>query len=96
MVQNAEVPTQKGSRVTLLYIRNDITGRTFLVVTGALMGVFLPLGLDTHSHSSVTLLEAANVSTTDTYGERLMTLPTNGSKFGSKFMTATTSTFIAT
>ena len=69
-------------------MKDDISGRRFLVDTGALVSVFLASGLDTHSHRPSALLEAANGSTIHTYGDKLMTLSINGRKYVWKLIVA--------
>ena len=84
----ATVTTCKDKRARLLYVKDDISGRRFLVDTGALVSVFPALGLDTHSHRPSALLEAANGSTIHTYGDKVMTLSINGRKYVWKFIVA--------
>ena len=74
----ATVTSCRDKRARLLYVKDDISGRRFLVNTGALVSVFPASGLDTHSHRPSALLEAANGSTIHTYGDKLMTLSING------------------
>ena len=84
----ATVTTCKDKRARLLYVKDDISGRRFLVDTGALVSVFPASGLDTHSHRPSALLEAANGSTIHTYGDKVMTLSINGRKYVWKFTVA--------
>ena len=69
-------------------MKDDVSGRRFLVDTGALVSVFPASGLDTRSHHARPLLEAANGSTMHTYGEKQMTLSINGWKYVWKFLVA--------
>ena len=84
----ATVTTCKDKRAWLLYVKDDISGRRFLVDTGALVSVFPASGLDTRSHRPSALLEAANGSTIHTYGDKVMTLSINGRKYVWKFIVA--------
>ena len=84
----ATVTTCRDKRARLLYVKDDISGRHFLVDTGALVSVFPASGLDTRSHRPSALLEAANGSTIHTYGDKLMTLSINGRKYVWKFIVA--------
>ena len=84
----ATVTTCKDKRARLLYVKDDISGRRFLVDTGALVSVFPASGLDTRSHHPSALLEAANGSTIHTYGDKVMTLSINGRKYVWKFIVA--------
>ena len=84
----ATVTTCMNKRARLLYVKDDISGRCFLVDTGALVSFFLASGLDTRSHCPSALLEAANGSTIHTYGDKLMTLSINGRKYVWKFIVA--------
>ena len=84
----ATVTTCKDKRARLLYVKDDISGRRFLVDTGALVSVFPASGLDTRSHRPSALLEAANGSTIHTYGDKVMTLSINGRKYIWKFIVA--------
>ena len=71
-------------------MKDDISGRHFLIDTGALVSVFPASGLDTRSHRPSALLEAANGSTihTSNMGDKLMTLSINGRKYVWKFIVA--------
>ena len=84
----AAVTTCRDKQARLLYVKDDISGRRFLVDTGALVSVFPASGLDTRSHHARPLLEAANGSTIHTYGEKQMTLSINGRKYVWKFLVA--------
>ena len=71
----ATVATSRDKPARLLYATfDDISGRHFLLDTGALVCVFPASGLDTCSHRPSALLEAANGSTIHTYGDKQMTL----------------------
>ena len=52
----------KRARARLLYVKDDISGRRFLVDSGAFVSVFPASGLDTRSHRPSALLEAVNGS----------------------------------
>ena len=84
----ATVTTCRDKRARLLYVKDDISGRRFLVDTGALVSVFPASGLDTRSHRPSALLEAANDSTIHTYADKVMTLSINGRKYVWKFIVA--------
>ena len=84
----AAVTTCRDKQARLLYVKDDISGRRFLVDTEALVSVFPASGLDTRSHHARPLLEAANGSTIHTYGEKQMTLSINGRKYVWKFSVA--------
>ena len=84
----AAVTTCRDKQARLLYVKDDVSGRRFLVDTGALVSVFPASGLDTRSHHARPLLEAANGSTIHTYGEKQMTLSINGRKYVWKFLVA--------
>ena len=82
----AAVTTCRDKQARLLYVKDDISGRRFLVDTGALVSVFPASGLDTRSHHARPLLEAANGSTI--HGEKQVTLSINGWKYIRKFLVA--------
>ena len=84
----AAVTTCRGKQIRLLHVKDDISGRRFLVDTGDLVSVFPASGLDTRSHHARPLLEAANGSTIHTYSEKQMTLSINGRKYVWKFLVA--------
>ena len=84
----ATVTTYSYKRAHLLYVKDDISGRRFLVDPGALVSVFPASGLDTRSHRPSALLEAANSSTIHKYSDKLMTLSINGRKYVWKFTVA--------
>ena len=82
----ATVATCRDKRAWLLYVKDDISGRRFLIDTGALVSVFPASGLDTRSHRPSALLKADNGSTIHTNGDKLMTLSINGRKYIWKFI----------
>ena len=82
----AAVTTCRDKQARLLYVKDDISGRRFLVDTGALVSVFPASGLDTRSYHARPLLEAANGSTIHTYGEKQMTMSINRWKYVWKFL----------
>ena len=84
----AAVTTCRDKQARLLYVKDDVSGRRFLVDTGALVSVFPASRLDTRSHHARPLLEAANGSTIHTYGEKQMTLSIKGRKYVWKFLAA--------
>ena len=74
--------------LTLLYIKDDNTGRRFLVDTGAKVSVYPVSGRQSRSAASDLVLQAANGSLIPTYGERVMTISFNGMKFQWTFIMA--------
>ena len=72
----------------LLYIKDDKTGRRFLVDTGAEVSVFPATGQDTRTRRPDGNLEAANGSTCCTYGKRQITLSLDGRIFVWSFILA--------
>lgn len=75
-------------RARLLYVHDSISGRQFLVDTGARISVFPCSGRDARSQTSDLQLEAANGSTIATYGKKSFTLSFNGRKFQWEFVIA--------
>ena len=69
-------------------MKDDISGRRFLVDSGAFVSVFPASGLDTRSHHPSALLEAVNGSKIRTYGHKQITLSINGRKYVWQFMVA--------
>ena len=72
----------------MLYVKDDLSGRRFLVDTGARVSVFPASGKDTRSLATDLLLQAANGSQIKTYGERKMTISFNNKQFQWKFIIA--------
>ena len=69
-------------------MKDDISGRRFLVGSGALVSVFPASGLDTRSHRPSAWLEVVNGSTIRTYGHKQITLSINGRKYVWQFVVA--------
>ena len=69
-------------------MKDDISGRRFLVDSGAFVSVLPASGLDTRSHRPSALLEAVNASKIRTYGHKQITLSINGRKYVWQFMVA--------
>ena len=78
----------KRAQAQLLYVKDDISGRCFLVDSGAFVSVFPASGLDTRSHRPSALLEAVNGSKIRTYGHKQITLSINGRKYAWQFLVA--------
>ena len=78
----------KRAQAQLLYVKDDISGRRFLVDSGAFVSVFPASGLGTRSHRPSALLEAVNGSKIRTYGHKQITLSVNGRKYAWQFLVA--------
>ena len=78
----------KRTQAQLLYVKDDISGRRFLVDSGAFVSLFPASGLDKRSHRPSALLEAVNGSKIRTYGHKQITLSINGRKYAWQFLVA--------
>lgn len=85
-VGNVNICTDSGSK--LLYLKDDVSGRRFLVDTGARVSVYPASGHDTRSRPSDMLLQAANGSTIHSYGERNLRLSFNRQHYQWRFIIA--------
>ena len=72
----------------LLYARDNKSGRSFLVDTGARVSVFPPSSSDTRSGNSGPPLEAANGTAIRSYGTRTISLTLDGRCFDWEFVIA--------
>ncbi len=72
----------------LLYVRDQNSGRRFLVDTGAKVSIFPASGPDTRSRRSDTRLEAANGSIIHSYGTKIISLSINSRKYQWRFVIA--------
>ena len=72
----------------ILYIRDTIFGRQFLVDTGAEVSVFPVSGRDTREQESDGELQTANGSTCRTYGKRQLKISVDGRTFTWSFVIA--------
>ena len=83
------VSTERSKRCKMLYIKDSVSGRCFLVDTGAKISIFPATSRDTRTGPSPDIrLEAANGSPIHTYGEREMKLAFNGKTFSWMFIVA--------
>ena len=73
--------------VTLLHVRDTISGTFFLVDTGAEVSIVPPTGPDRVKPPSLSLI-AANGSRIKSYGTRQMTLFINNNKYTWRFQVA--------
>ena len=78
----------KRAQAQPLYVKDDISGRRFLVDSGAFVSVFPASGLETRSYRPSALLEAVNGSKIRTYGHKQITLSINGWKYAWQFLVA--------
>ena len=73
---------------SLLYAKDNNTGRSFLIDTGAKVSVFPACGADTRSGCTGPKLEAANGTIIRSYGTRNISLKINGCSFTWEFVIA--------
>ena len=72
----------------MLYVKDDLSDRRFLVDTGARVSVFPATWKDTRYLAADFLHQPANGSQIKTYGERKMTISFNNKQFQWKFIIA--------